>query len=207
MGHRPWLTYVKPTHASLKVSSAILFAKKYHGFVWSSLLPFLLQNIVILWIHFPIRVNSRHFFQDYTTHNFTESCLLHLISLSDRKWHCLLSFKSLASHRWSLHGSQRCYYYGLQSISTPKLAAKHCFQPQGFHTKLHLSNLRALWHFLPFISLLKQEPWQFSLLSQPMQGIANTLIFSNGLSRYCSHQECLYSVQQISLVNSRKILR
>lgn len=32
-------------------------------------------------------------------------------------------------------------------------------------------------------------------------------IFSNGFSRYCSHQECLHSLQQISLVNSRKVLR
>lgn len=71
VGHRPWLTYINPTHASLKFSSAILFAKEYHRFVWRSLLPFLLQNNVILWILFPIRINSVHFIQDYTTHNFT----------------------------------------------------------------------------------------------------------------------------------------
>lgn len=105
VGHRPWLTYVKPTCASLKFSAAILLTKDYHRFVRSSLLAFLLQNTVILWILFPIRVNSRRFFQDYTTHNFTESSLLDLISLSYRKWHCWLSFKSLASHRWSLCGS------------------------------------------------------------------------------------------------------
>lgn len=194
VGHRPWLKYTIPTHASLKVSSAILFTKEYHRFVWSSLLPFLLQNIVILWILFPIRLNSMHFFQDYTPHNFTESSPLDLISLSYRKWNCLLSFQSLASHWWSLHGSQRCYYYGLQRISTLKPAGKHCFQPQGFHTKLHLSNLRALQHFLPFISLLKQEPWQFSLLTQQMRGIANTLLdLQQWITRYCSHQERLHS--------------
>lgn len=71
VGHRPWLTYINPTHASLKFSSAISFAKEYHRFVWRSLLPFLLQNSVILWILFPIRINSMHFIQDYTTHNFT----------------------------------------------------------------------------------------------------------------------------------------
>lgn len=173
VGHRPWLTYRNPTHASLKFSSAILFAKEYHRFVWRSLLPFLLQNSVILWILFPIRINSMHFIQDYTTHNFTV--------LSSRPYLCptengTACFKSLPSHWWSLHGSQRCYYYGLQRIYTTKLAGRHCFQPRGFHSKLNLSDLSALWPFLPFISLLKQEPWQFSLPTQQMQSIANTLV-------------------------------
>lgn len=46
------------------------------------------------------------------------------------------------------------------------------------------------------------------LSPQQMQGIANTLVdLQQWIQQYCSHQECLHSLQQISLVNSTKILR
>lgn len=88
---------------------------------------------------------------------------------------------------------------------TENFHTQTCRQALPSTTRCPLSNLSALWCFLPSWS---RSPG--SSLCSPSECRAlptHCWIFSTGFSRYCSHQQCLHSLQQISLVNSRKILR